>query len=38
MLGLDRFAGKRLEESNVQSHVHAQIEGDGLVETLVSCG
>ena len=36
MLGLDRSTGKKLEESDVPSHVHAQIEGDGLVQTLVS--
>jgi hypothetical protein len=38
MLGLDRSTGKKLEESDVPSHVHAQIEGDGLVQTLISRG
>jgi hypothetical protein len=38
MLGLDRSAGKPLEESDVPSHVHAQIEGNGLLQTLVSRG
>ena len=38
MLGLDRSAGKRLEESDVPGDVHAQIEGDGLVQTVVCRG
>jgi hypothetical protein len=38
MPGLDRSAGKRLKESAVPSHVHAQIEGDGLVQTIVRRG
>ena len=31
MFGLDRSAGKRLEESDVPGDVNAQIEGDRLV-------
>jgi hypothetical protein len=31
MLGLDRSAGKRLEETDVPGDVNAQIEGDRLV-------
>jgi hypothetical protein len=38
MLGLDRSPGKRLEESDVPCDVHAQIEGDGLVQTIVCRG
>ena len=38
MLGLDRSAGKRLEESDMAGDVYAQIEGDGLVQTLVCRG
>jgi hypothetical protein len=35
MLGLDRPAGKRLEESEMPSDVNAQIEWDRLVQTVV---
>jgi hypothetical protein len=38
MLGLERSPGKRLEESDVPGDVHAQIEGDGLVQTVVCRG
>ena len=38
MLGVDRSAGKRLEESDVPGDVHAQIEGDRLVQTVVCRG
>ena len=38
MLGLDRSAGKRPEESDVPGDIHAQIEGDGLVQTVVCRG
>jgi hypothetical protein len=38
MLGLDRSAGKRLEESDVPGDVNAQIEGDRLVQTVVCRG
>ena len=35
MLGQDRCAGKRLEESDMPSNVHTQIDGDRLVQTVV---
>jgi hypothetical protein len=38
MLGLDRSASKRLEESDVPGDVHVEIEGDGLVQTVVCRG
>ena len=38
MPGLDRSAGKRLEESDVPSNVNPQIEGDRLVQALVCRG
>jgi hypothetical protein len=38
MLGLDRSAGKRLEESDVPGDVNAQIEGNRLVQTVVCRG
>ena len=38
MPGLDRSAGKRLEESDMPGDVNAQIEGDHLVQTVVCRG
>jgi hypothetical protein len=38
MLGLDRSAGKRLEQSEMPSDVNAQIEWDRLVQTVVCRG
>ena len=38
MLGLDRSAGKRLEERNVAGDVSSQIEWDRLVQTVVCRG
>jgi hypothetical protein len=38
MLGQDRTARKTVEESHMPGDLHAQIEGDGLVQMLISCG
>jgi hypothetical protein len=38
MLGQDRCAGKRLEESDMPSNVNTQIDGDRLVQTVVCRG
>jgi hypothetical protein len=38
MLGEDRSAGKRLEESDVPGDVNAQIRGDRLLQTLICRG
>ena len=38
MPGQNRGAGKRLEERDVPGDVQTQIEGDGLVQTLVCRG
>jgi hypothetical protein len=38
MLGEDRSAGKRLEESDMPGDVNAQIGGDRLLQTLICRG
>jgi hypothetical protein len=38
MLGQDRSAGKRLDERDVAGDLYAQVEGNGLMQTLVCRG